>query len=130
MCEPGRALCAPGISLVTQVVMRRGDRLYLNDGIYGSFDELTLPGWNADYFHRVFSLDAKGKLSEKPQGHKAFRIYGPTCDSLDVLPRPLSLPEDIGPGDFIVFESIGAYSVAVRTNFNGFFPDNWVIAGN
>jgi hypothetical protein len=29
-----------------------------------------------------------------------------------------------------VFESIGAYSVAVRTNFNGFFPDNWVIAGN
>src|SRR5205085_10066620 len=29
MCEPGRALSAPGISLVAQVVMRRGDRLYL-----------------------------------------------------------------------------------------------------
>ena len=28
MCEPGRALWRQGISLVTQVVMRRGDRLY------------------------------------------------------------------------------------------------------
>ena len=130
ICEPGRALIAEGLSLVTQVILRKGDSLYLNDGVYGSFDELTLPGWNADYFHRVFSLDAKGKVSEKPQGHKAFRIYGPTCDSLDVLPRPLALPDDIGPGDFIVFESIGAYSVAVRTNFNGFYPDSWVIAGN
>jgi ornithine decarboxylase len=130
ICEPGRALIAEGMSLVTQVILRKGDSLYLNDGVYGSFDELTLPGWNADYFHRVFSLDAKGKISEKPQGHKAFRIYGPTCDSLDVLPRPLSLPDDIAAGDFLVFESIGAYSVAVRTNFNGFFPDNWVIAGN
>ena len=130
ICEPGRALIAEGMSLITQVVLRKGDSLYLNDGVYGSFDELTLPGWTGDYAHRVFTLDAKGKLAERPAGHKAFRIYGPTCDSLDVLPRPLSLPEDIAPGDFIVFESVGAYSVAVRTSFNGFFPDNWVIAGN
>ena len=40
------------------------------------------------------------------------------------------LPETIGPGDFIVFDAIGAYSVAVRTNFNGFFPDQWAIVGN
>jgi ornithine decarboxylase len=130
ICEPGRALIAEGMSLITQVVLRKGDSLYLNDGVYGSFDELTLPGWNADYFHRVLTLDAKGKVSEKPMGHKAFRVYGPTCDSLDVLPRPLTLPDDIGAGDFIIFESVGAYSVAVRTNFNGFFPDTWVVAGN
>ena len=36
--------------------------------------------------------------------------------------RPLMLLETIGPGDFIVFDAIGAYSVAVR-NFNGFFPN-------
>src|ERR1700761_5561064 len=130
ICEPGRALIAEGLSLITQVILRKGDSLYMNDGVYGSFDELTLPGWTGDYVHRTFSADAKGKVAEKPQGHKAFRVFGPTCDTLDVLPRPLSLPEDIGPGDWIVFESIGAYSVAVRTNFNGFFPDNWAIAGN
>jgi ornithine decarboxylase len=130
ICEPGRALIAEGMSLVTQVILRKDKSLYMNDGVYGSFDELTLPGWTGDYVHRVFSLDAKGKISEKPTGHEAFRVYGPTCDSLDVLPRPLALPDNIAPGDFIVFESVGAYSVAVRTNFNGFFPDNWVIAGN
>jgi ornithine decarboxylase len=130
LCEPGRALIAEGMSLITQVILRKGESLYINDGVYGSFDELTLPGWNADYVHRVYTRDAKGQVTEKPAGHHAFRIYGPTCDTLDVLPRPLALPDDIAPGDFIVFESIGAYSVAVRTNFNGFFPDNWAIAGN
>jgi ornithine decarboxylase len=130
ICEPGRALIAEGMSLVTQVILRKGDTLYINDGVYGSFDELTLPGWTGDYVHRVLTLDAKGRVSERPPGQKAFRVFGPTCDTLDVLPRPLSLSEDIAPGDFIVFEAIGAYSVAVRTNFNGFFPDTWAVVGN
>jgi ornithine decarboxylase len=130
LCEPGRALIAEGLSLITQVILRKGDRLYINDGVYGSFDELTLPGWVADYHLRNFALDAKGRVLEQPAGHTPFRVYGPTCDTLDVLPRPLMLPENIGPGDFIVFDSIGAYSVAVRTSFNGFFPDTWAIAGN
>src|ERR1700761_4341976 len=49
MCEPGRALCAPGLSLVTQVGMRRNDRLYINDGIYGSFDEQRFVSFDEDY---------------------------------------------------------------------------------
>jgi ornithine decarboxylase len=130
LCEPGRALVAEGLSLITQVILRKGDKLYINDGIYGSFDELTLPGWSADYHLQVFALDGKGRALTQPAGQSAFRVYGPTCDTLDVLPRPLMLPETIGPGDFIVFESIGAYSVAVRTDFNGFYPDRWAIAGN
>ncbi|MGB8366045.1 MAG: type III PLP-dependent enzyme [Rhizomicrobium sp.] len=130
LCEPGRALVAEGVSLVTQVFLRKGDKLYINDGIYGSFDELTLPGWTADYPIRVFAADGKGRVLPQPDGHTPFRVYGPTCDTLDVLPRPLMLPENIGPGDFIVFDAIGAYSVAVRTNFNGFYPDQWAIVGN
>ncbi len=130
MCEPGRALVAEGLSLVTQVILRKGDKLYINDGIYGSFDELTLPGWTADYPIRVFALDNRGRVLTEPAGNTAFRVYGPTCDTLDVLPRPLMLPETIGPGDFIVFDAIGAYSVAVRTDFNGFFPNQWAIVGN
>ena len=130
LCEPGRALIAEGMSLVTQVVLRKGDKLYLNDGIYGSFDELTLPGWTTDYHMRVFALDAKGRAVNERAPETAFRVYGPTCDTLDVLPRPLMLPETIAPGHFIVFDSIGAYSYAVRTNFNGFLPDRFAIVGN
>lgn len=128
LCEPGRALVAEGVSLITQVVLRKGDKLYINDGIYGSFDELTLPGWNADYPVRVFTLDSKGRALPLPGDHRPFRVYGPTCDTLDVLPRPLMLADSIAPGDFIIFDAIGAYSIAVRTNFNGFLPDTWAIA--
>jgi ornithine decarboxylase len=130
LCEPGRALIAEGVSLITQVILRKGDMIYINDGIYGSFDELTLPGWTADYHTRVFALDARGRALQQLPATKALRVYGPTCDTLDVLPRPLPLPARIGPGDFIVFDAMGAYSVAVRTNFNGFYPDTWAIAGN
>ncbi len=129
-CEPGRALIAEGLSLITQVVLRKADRLFINDGTYGSFDELTLPGFNADYPNRVFTVDAKGRALPLPGAPRPFRVYGPTCDTLDVLPRPQMLPEGIGPGDFIVFDAIGAYSVAVRTGFNGFYPDQWVQIGN
>jgi ornithine decarboxylase len=130
ICEPGRALIAEGMSLVTQVILRKGDRLYINDGVYGSFDELTLPGWNADYPVRVYTLDAKSRALPLPGATIPFRVYGPTCDTLDVLPRPLMLPANIGPGDFVVFDAMGAYSVAVRTSFNGFFPDSWAMIGN
>ena len=34
--EPGRALVAAGTSVVVQVQARRGDALYVNDGVYGS----------------------------------------------------------------------------------------------
>lgn len=130
MCEPGRALIAEGLSVVTRVILRKDDKLYINDGIYGSFDELNLPGWTADYPVRAFRLDKNGTAEPRNGETAPFRVYGPTCDTLDVLPRPIMLPDTTGPGDFIVFDAIGAYSVALRTNFNGFMPDSWAIVGN
>jgi ornithine decarboxylase len=39
------------------------------------------------------------------------------------------LPQQTGDGDFLVWEAMGAYSVAVRTTFNGFYPDSWAVIG-
>jgi ornithine decarboxylase len=127
LCEPGRALCAEGMSLVTQVILRKSSSLYINDGTYGSFDELTLPGWTGDYPVRAYTLDNKGKAQRLSGAPQPFRVFGPTCDTLDVLPRPALLPDAVKDGDFLVFEAMGAYSVAVRTTFNGFYPDSWAI---
>src|ERR1700743_695723 len=33
-CEPGRALIAEGLSLVAQVILRKGNSIYMNDGVY------------------------------------------------------------------------------------------------
>ncbi len=125
LCEPGRALCADGMSVVTQVIRRRGDRIYLNDGVYGSFDEMTLPDWNIDYPRRVFMRTGAGKAVEVGGPRRPYRVYGPTCDTLDKMPRPILLPHTIGDGDWIEFGMIGAYSAALRTRFNGFFPDRF-----
>jgi ornithine decarboxylase len=127
MCEPGRALCAPGISLVAQVVMRRDDRLYMNDGIYGSFDEQRFLSFDEDYPPTGIALDARGKAKILNGEKRPFRAYGPTCDSADVLPRPVLLPDSIAAGDYILFDAMGAYTVSSRSNFNGYFPDQWAV---
>src|SRR5262249_36109295 len=43
--EPGRALVAGGGSVVVQVELRRGDALYVNDGVYGSLSDAGRPGF-------------------------------------------------------------------------------------
>ena len=120
LAEPGRALSAPGLSAVTQVLLRKTDRVYLNDGMYGAFWELRFKG-HTRYPARVFRNGAalEGKV-------KAFRVFGPTCDSSDELPARVELPEDIDVGDHIEFGSIGAYSLSGLTNFNGFYSDDVV----
>ncbi len=127
LCEPGRALCAEGMAMVVRVILRKGDALYLNDGIYGSFDELTLPGWTAEYVRHVLAVSPDGRVRPRASGTKAFKCFGPTCDTLDVLPKPLILPETTQEGDYILFDNAGAYSAAVRTRFNGFYPDSWAV---
>ena len=117
--EPGRALVANGCSLLTQVQLRKDDRLYINDGIYGSLSEMSqvavrLPA-------RLIRLDAP--VSDKLG---AFVLNGPTCDSLDVLPGTFALPDDVREGDWIEIDQIGAYSNALATRFNGFHPETFV----
>jgi ornithine decarboxylase len=127
LCEPGRALCAEGVTLICRVVLRKGDQLFLNDGIYGNMDELSLSGWSVEYPRTVYRLDAAGKAHVRGSEPTPFKIFGPTCDTIDVLPRPMMLPHDIQADDYIVFETMGAYSVALRTGFNGFYPDDWAL---
>ena len=120
-CEPGRALVADGESVVVQVHLRKGDCLYLNDGMYGSMIEekygLRLP------IRAIQSRRFSTRLA-------SYVAYGPTCDALDVYPAQLELPEDIQEGDWIEFGLIGAYSTACRTRFNGFYSDNFVAIRN
>ncbi|MDX7952858.1 hypothetical protein P7D22_16945 [Lichenihabitans sp. Uapishka_5] len=104
---------ATAASVVTRVLMRKSDVLYCNDGIYGNLQELRSPKERRPA--RVITQDGGIR-----QGQAAFRVYGPTCDSDDVLGAPLLLPEDVREGDWIELGMMGAYSSATRTPFNGF----------
>ncbi|MFL5289717.1 MAG: type III PLP-dependent enzyme [Rhodopila sp.] len=111
--EPGRALVAGGASVVVQVQARRGDALYINDGVYGSLSDAGALGFR--YPVRLIRPDggASGEL-------QAFSFFGPTCDSADVMRGPFLLPADVTEGDWIEIGQLGAYGACLRTAFNGF----------
>lgn len=115
VAEPGRALVAGCTSLLARVKHRRphNDDLFLNDGIYGAFMELT----QAPVDLPVRAI-RNGRVLEGPK--QAFTLYGPTCDPLDRLPNPFVLPANVADGDWIEFGMVGAYGAATVTRFNGY----------
>ncbi len=114
LAEPGRVLVAESGSLVVRVELRKGNTLYINDGTYGGlFDAGPL-------LKTKFPARAYRTGSEFEPGEAAFRLAGPTCDSLDVMEGPFMLPTDIDMGDWIEIRNLGSYSRSLRTNFNGF----------
>ena len=112
-CEPGRALCAEAGSHIVRVDLRKGDALHINDGAYGAL-------YDAAHDGLVFPV-AMLHAADRPQRPLApFKLYGPTCDSIDVLDGPFFLPADISEGDYIEVGLTGAYGAALATRFNGF----------
>lgn len=58
---------------------------------------------------------------EKPRDLFASTVFGPTCDSIDVIARSVLLPK-LTVGDWMYFQNMGAYTMAAASSFNGFQP--------
>jgi ornithine decarboxylase len=112
--EPGRALVAGGASVVVQVQQRRGDALFVNDGVYGSLADAGALGFR--YPVRLVRPDGPAPAKEQ----MGFSLLGPTCDSADAMRGPFMLPADVAEGDWIEVGQLGAYGGCFRTAFNGF----------
>jgi ornithine decarboxylase len=126
-CEPGRALVAEASSILTKVELKKGDALYLNDGSYGSLFDAAHVKWP---FPVKLYRSEDGEAREVEGALKPFRFYGPTCDSIDHMPGPFWLPEDVREGDYIEIGMLGAYGVAMNTRFNGFGDAETVLVGD
>jgi ornithine decarboxylase len=115
--EPGRALVAGGGSVVVQVQLRRGDALYVNDGIYGNLSDAGALG---------FRFPARRIRLGEDEANKAeladFALFGPTCDSADHMKGPFRLPADMREGDWVELGQLGAYAACLGSRFNGFGP--------
>lgn len=82
---------------------------YLNDGVYGSF--------NCIYFdHTVPTILP---FNERDGGQFKSTIFGPTCDSIDLICENAMLPE-LAIGEWVYVEDFGAYTAASSSAFNGF----------
>ena len=113
IAEPGRVMVGPTCILVMKVIGKsiRDNKhwYYLDDGVYGSLSGLVYDHCN--YHYQVMKRGI-------PQ---ITTLAGPTCDSFDIISTSEDLPE-LEIGDLIYVESIGAYSLATATNFNGIPP--------
>lgn len=118
MAEPGRLISSGSLNLITKVIAVRERRigeeskLYItiNDSVYHSFQ-----GKMFDY-----QLFQPKPLYNACKNARSCTIFGQTCDSLDVICENVMLPPP-AIGDFLLFENMGAYSLASATGqFNGF----------
>jgi diaminopimelate decarboxylase len=117
IAEPGRYFAQKTHTLVLNVIGKKvvkddnNDKLiiyYLNDGIYGSFNCIT-------YDHQrpiILPFNERdGKLLKS-------KIYGATCDSMDMIGENIMLP-DLSIGEWVYVENFGSYTVASSSEFNG-----------
>ena len=116
LCEPGRAIVAESGSTIVRVNLRKKQKLYINDGTYGSLFDGGVP--NIVFPSRL--ITNRRIISKKLT---SYDFYGPTCDSMDYMKGPFLLPNNIKESDYIELGQLGAYSLTFRTNFNGFYSN-------
>ena len=114
---------------------------YINDGVYGAFNNLLFDHATVRPRKLRNAISAKHQIVEvvEGEGDGALRIikvvedepsphddtlypstvFGPTCDSMDVLSRGVLLPK-MDVGDWMYFQNMGAYTSAAASTFNGF----------
>ncbi len=115
-CEPGRGMVANCMSLLTRVklVCTDGDDFFINDGVYGGLMEyMQVPELKPPMRVIRNGVEIEGVA-------KSWKVFGPTCDPLDVLPHRLDFLADLREGDFIEFGTLGAYGISTLTKFNGY----------
>jgi len=118
ICEPGRALVAESGSTIVRVNLRKKQKLYINDGTYGTLFDAGTP--NIVFPSKMIKESSNKIISKKLT---AFNFYGPTCDSMDYMKGPFLLPNNIKENDYIELGQLGAYGLTFRTEFNGFYSN-------
>ena len=118
ICEPGRALVAESGSTIVRVNLKKKQKLYINDGTYGTLFDAGTP--NIVFPSKMIKDNSNKIISKKLT---AYDFFGPTCDSMDYMKGPFLLPNNIKENDYIELGQLGSYGLTFRTQFNGFYSD-------
>jgi len=141
IAEPGRYFIGAAQILATQVIsarpkhigvngkdtptptpLKRGMDYYIGDGMYGSFKDAALLG--VTFTPRLLLPEPIPPCATDASLLHPVRctIFGPTCDSLDVVRRDVILPQPLQIGDWLWWTGMGAYTLSLAGGFNGFTP--------
>ena len=109
--EVGRFLVEQTHTLFLHVICKKINNkriYYLDDGVYGSLNCKIF-----DYAKPIL------KTFKDHTEHFESTVYGPTCDSFDLIEETVLLPE-LEVGDILYIENFGAYTSASASSFNGY----------
>ena len=113
--EVGRFLVEETQTLYLHVICKKkqGNRFiyYLNDGVYGSI--------GCKIFDHAKPIISPINISIDVNTSFESTLYGPTCDSFDLIEENILLPE-MNVGDKLYIKKFGAYTNASASNFNGY----------
>ena len=128
IAEPGRFFVEKSHTLVLNVIGKKRETVindkneseeiiiyYLNDGVYGSF--------NCIYFDHKIPIVLPFNERNENKMYKS-KIFGPTCDSIDLISKEIMLPE-LAIGEWVYVENFGAYTTAASSSFNGFITTDY-----
>ncbi|KAL1746362.1 pyridoxal-dependent decarboxylase [Schizophyllum fasciatum] len=133
IAEPGRFFVSTAFSIATNIIARRATdeenanagesedevkaMYYINDGVYGAFNCIM-------FDHQVVQpyVLSMGGSFHVPAGAatQMCSVWGPTCDSIDLVSKRATLPRALQVGDWLGFDNMGAYTVCAASQFNGF----------
>lgn len=115
IAEPGRGMVAECVTAVCTVLGRSERKgkwwYYLDDGVYGTF--------SGQFFGKnIYPVLAENAARRGPA---PCVLAGPTCDSMDVIDTTQPMPH-LALGELLLVPTVGAYSAACATDFNGLEP--------
>ena len=110
-CTPGRALVADAVAVLVRVEQRRGQLLYINDGVMGSLSNSNLPWCQSP----VRLIRPNGRHRSR---FEKYLFSGPSCYADDTMRGPYYLPEDTRIGDYVEMGQLGAYAGAITSAFH------------
>ena len=109
IAEPGRYFVEQVMTLYTPIIGTKGSGMTISESLYGAFNCILFDHAKPEVREVI---GRTGKMVPKT-------IFGSTCDGGDVIYKEYYLPDDTQEGDWIVWENMGAYTLAATTNFNG-----------
>lgn len=77
-------------------------------------DGVSFEGSNDQFYGKV----EKGANVELKESQNS-KLFGMTCDGLDVIANSMSVPKELKVGDWLCFSGMGSYTNGPRSNFNG-----------
>ncbi|MEO7742263.1 MAG: diaminopimelate decarboxylase [Usitatibacter sp.] len=110
LLEPGRAIAGPAGVLLTRVEYLKLDKEKRFAVVDASMSELIRPALYQSW-HDIVAVQANDKREAE-----RYDVVGPVCESADVLGVDRSLA--IEAGDLLAILSVGAYGMAMASNYN------------